>query len=129
MLASLLLWIAFNIHFDMFNKIAFAKVLCYSGILLSITIFFLFGIEEVPFPEGALLFHSYGIALSLFVILLSIIPILFTTNIEITTMPTNSQSSQITGQPSNITQSEELDDDWEIATDEDMQSDDYEVAA
>ena len=129
MLASLLLWIAFNIHFDMFNKISFAKVLCYSGLLLSITIFFLFGIEEVPFPIGALLFHIDGIAASLFVILLSMLPILFFTQGHPSYSTANSQSSYIEEPKSDSPTDESLDDSWEIATDDDLESGNYEVAA
>ena len=129
MLSSLLLWIAFNIHFDMFNKAVFAKVLCYSGLILSIAILFIFGIEEVPFPEGALLFHGYGIALSLLGVLLSIIPILFITDIQIITDSPNNQSSQFSNSSSSRNIKNEIDDDWEIATQEDVEGGDFEVAA
>ena len=122
MLAALLLWIAFNVHFDMFNKVAFAKILCYSGLLLSISTLFLFGIEEVPFPEGALLFHGDGIAIALFGTLLSIMPILFISDIKILSDPPNAQSS-------NVQETDGLDEDWEIATEEEAHSDDFEVAA
>ena len=129
MFTSLLLWVAFNIHFEMFSKTAFAKVLCYSGLLLSISILFLFGIEEVPFPEGALLFHGYGIALALLGILLSIMPILFISDMEILSDSPNSQSSQVFATPSNVEPVDELDEDWEIATEEDANSGNFEVAA
>ena len=129
LLASLLLWIAFNVHFDMFNKVVFSKVLCCSGLILSISILFLFGIEEVPFPEGALLFHGYGIALSLLGILLSVIPILFISDIQILSNSPNSQSSTVSSLSSNVDSSNEIDDQWEIATEEDALNGDFEVAA
>ena len=129
MLAAVLLWIAFNVHFDMFDKTIFSKVLCCSGLLLSIATFFLFAVEEVPFPEGALLFHGEGIALTLLVILLSILPVLFVSDINILTYPANSQSSELTSKPESSNQTKESDDDWEIATEEDIESGDFEIAA
>tara|TARA_B100000700_G_scaffold316285_1_gene405573 strand:+ start:1037 stop:1531 length:495 start_codon:yes stop_codon:yes gene_type:complete len=128
MLAALLLWVAFNIHFDMFNKIAFAKILCGAGLLLSVSVLFLFGIEEVPFPEGALLFHGYGIALSLLGILLSIMPILFISDLEVINGTPSSQSSEVFIS-SSTKPVDDINDDWEIATEEDAQSDEFEVAA
>lgn len=128
MLSSVLLWVAFNVHFDMFDKFVFSKVLCGAGFLLSIATFFLFGVEEVPFPEGALLFHSEGVALTLFVVLLSIIPILFLTGTDTMVSTINSQFAEAThSTPSN--KEELLDNDWEIATDEDLESGEYEAAA
>ena len=129
LLASLLLWIAFNVHFDMFNKVVFSKVLCCSGLILSISILFLFGIEEVPFPEGALLFHGYGIALALLGTLLSVMPILFISDIQISSNSPNSQSSTASTLSSNIDPSNEIEDQWEIATEEDALNGDFEVAA
>ena len=130
MLASLLLWIAFNVHYDMFNKVAFAKVLCCSGLLISISILFLFGIEEVPFPEGALLFHGDGIAMALFGTLLSIIPILFISDMEILNNSPGSQSSELlTAASIQEERADDLDEDWELATEEEANSDNFEVAA
>ena len=45
-----------------------------SGIILSISFFFIQGVEELPFPEGALMFHSEGIAKALFIFLICTIP-------------------------------------------------------
>ena len=130
MLTALLFWIAITMHFEIFNKITFAKVFCCAGLLLSLSIFFLFGIEEVPFPNGALLFHGYGIALSLLVILLSITPILFIMDFDLSSLPTNSQFSEAISPPTETAnETEDLNDDWEIATENDLESGDYEVAA
>ena len=128
MLSSVLLWVAFNVHFDMFDKATFSKVLCGAGLLLSISTFFLFGVEEVPFPEGALLFHSEGVALTLFVILLSIIPMLFLADADTMAPLANSQFVEAS-HTSSSNKEESLDDDWEIATDDDLESGEYEVAA
>tara|TARA_X000001036_G_scaffold171142_1_gene161829 strand:- start:262 stop:759 length:498 start_codon:yes stop_codon:yes gene_type:complete len=129
LLVSLLLWVAFNVHFDMFNKVVFSKILCGAGLITSISILFLFGIEEVPFPEGALLFHGYGIALALLGTLLSVIPILFISDIQSLDNSPNSQSSQISAFSSNNNSLDDIDDDWEIASEEDVHSDKFEVAA
>jgi len=129
MLAGLLLWIAFNVHFDMFNKTTFAKVLCGSGLLISLAILFLFGIEEVPFPEGALLFHGYGIALALLGILLSIIPILLISDMPILTDSPNQQSSELDNFEISEASQDDIEENWEIATEEDIESNNFEIAA
>ena len=129
MLSSVLLWVAFSVYFDNFDKAFFSKILCISGLLLSVSIFFMFGIEEVPFPEGALVFHSDGIALTMLALLISILPILFLSDIQPLSDLSNTQHSEA---QSNITQtrSDEGDiDDWEVATDIDLESGDFEVAA
>ncbi len=125
MLSSILLWLAFSIYFDIFDKMTFSKILCFSGVLLSISIFLLFGIEEVPFPQGALLFHSDGIAITMFVLLLSVLPVLFLSENNVVDLMATSQSAEI----SKPKYEEDLDDDWEEATVEDLESGEFEVAA
>ena len=75
------------------------------------------------------MFHGYSIALVLLRILLSIISILFISDRKNLSDSPNSQSSQVLTRLSTEKQSEELDDGWEIATEEYTQSGNFEVAA
>ena len=124
MSTSLLLWVAFNCYFDTFDRLLFSKILSISGIIISISIFFIFGIEEVPFPTGALMFHSYGIAISLLMILLSLLPLLFINEHISQPISSSTQTSYIETPKSDTTN-----DDWDIATEHDLESGDYEIAA
>lgn len=124
MSTSLLLWVAFNCYFDTFDRLLFSKILSISGIIISISIFFIFGIEEIPFPTGALIFHSYGIAISLLMILLSLLPVLFMDISSSTPIAASPQTSYI-----EESKSDSIDDGWEIATEHDLESGDYEIAA
>ena len=124
MSTSLLLWVAFNCYFDTFDRLLFSKILSISGIIISISIFFIFGIEEVPFPTGALMFHSYGIAISLLMILLSLLPLLFINEHISKPISSSTQTSYIeTPKPDTTNE------DWDIATEHDLESGDYEIAA
>ena len=73
---SILSWTALSSYYNFFDQKLFSKILCYSGILLSISMFFMFGVEEVPYPVGAIVFHQEGIAKTLGVLLLALIPCL-----------------------------------------------------
>ena len=44
--------------------------------LLLLRCFFLIGVEEVSYPKGALMFHSEGIAKSMFIFFLCSIPLI-----------------------------------------------------
>ena len=124
MSTSLLLWVAFNCYFDTFDRLLFSKILSVSGIIISISIFFIFGIEEVPFPIGALMFHSDGIAISLLMILLSLLPLLFINESISKPISSSTQTSYI-----ETPKSDNTNDDWDIATEHDLESGDYEIAA
>ncbi len=122
----LLVWIAFNCYFDLFDPKLLSKVLSISGIVLSISIFFIFGIEEIPFPVGAIVFHGYGISIALLVLLFSLLPILFFPHKNI--LPPQSQSKSLPRKES-AEDNYDIDDHWEVATEDDLESGDYEVAA
>ena len=46
-------------------------------VLASLTFFLSFGLEEIPYPEGAIMFHSKPIAISLMIFFISSVPILY----------------------------------------------------
>ena len=123
---TLLIWIAFNCCFDLFNSESLSKALSVSGAVLSISIFFIFGIEQIPFPVGAIIFHGYGISIALLVLLLSLLPMLFFSGKDIFSAPSQSKSLP----PQEPTEENyNIDDHWEVATESDLESGDYEVAA
>ncbi len=128
LLVTILLWISVNLYFDSFNKAAFSRLLCFIGVIFSISLFLFFGIEELPYPQGALKIHTSGIALSLFSVLVSVIPLLLITEndsyqnndpvyVEDTNYSSNT-SSDNTNSSSNFNE-----DEWEVATEDDFSED------
>ena len=105
------------------------------GFIFAISFFFFFGVEEVPIPKGAMLFSASGIAVTLFIIFASILPLLYVIHGDNSIDPVNLPNSQVVAQPQvtnsieNSSSIDDIDDDWEIATEEDLESGDFEVAA
>ncbi|SVC28312.1 uncharacterized protein METZ01_LOCUS281166, partial [marine metagenome] len=56
--AALILWVLYSLLLDAFDVRVFAWIISASGFLVAISVFFMFGIEEVPYPVGAIVFHS-----------------------------------------------------------------------
>ena len=74
---TLFTFVIFSLILDLFNIKEFIIILSTCGIILSITTFFYYGVEEVAYPYGAILFHFEGILKSLIVLFVSLLPILF----------------------------------------------------
>lgn len=74
---TLFTFVIFSLIVDLFNIKEFIIILSTCGIILSITTFFYYGVEEVAYPYGAILFHFEGILKSLIVLFVSLLPILF----------------------------------------------------
>ena len=70
-------WVFLSLYLGNFNFQKLLKICCYIGILFSITFFITFGLEEIPYPEGALLFHSKPIAISLLIFFISSLPLIY----------------------------------------------------
>ena len=73
----LYVWVFSSLYLGKFNFQKLLKICCYVGILFSITFFITFGLEEIPYPEGALLFHSKPIAISLLIFFISSLPLIY----------------------------------------------------
>ena len=103
----------------------FLYTVCGSGILLAIVFFFINGVEQLPFPEGAVLFNGEGIAQALFLFFIFTIPVIIyhhgTTALE------NIQSKQSANPEQQGKQDTQADEDWEAATIEDLESGNYET--
>ena len=61
---------------EQYNLQSLINVICTAGIVIAVTLFFTIGVEEVPYPEGALMFHTRGIAQALILFFISSIPML-----------------------------------------------------
>ena len=126
MLITLLGWVTFNKCCDNFNNSIFIKILSISGLILSVSVFFFFGIEEVPIPRGAIVFHAGGIAGSLGIGLFSLFPLLILRQINSDKLP---KSPEIKPDLEELdTEPELFSDDYEMANDDDLQSGDWETA-
>ena len=62
--------------YKIFEVKIFAWIISSAGFLLAISVFFIYGVEEIPHPNGAIMFHLGGIAGALGIILFSLFPLL-----------------------------------------------------
>ena len=118
---TLIFWVLYSLMFNSFNIRIFSWIISCSGFLVAIGIFVIFGIEEVPYPAGAIIFHSDGFAAALSIAFLSFFPLLFSDH----------SSKIITNEKNNYKETTEkptlMGDDWEVATDDDVLSDDFDL--
>ncbi|MDB4859330.1 hypothetical protein OAH62_00445 [Candidatus Marinimicrobia bacterium] len=123
MMILIYLWLATSLYLNIYSPNSFIKILSSSGVLVALSMFFLNGVEEVPFPEGAVVFHAEGIAQALFLLFLCIVPTvlkLVPKNTIIMKSPVDNKykSSEVKGNNQS--------DDWEEATIEDLESGNFE---
>tara|TARA_B100001029_G_scaffold96655_1_gene79371 strand:+ start:5000 stop:5491 length:492 start_codon:yes stop_codon:yes gene_type:complete len=123
---TLIFWVVFSLLVDNFDVHIFSWIISSTGFILSIAIFFIYGIEEVAHPVGAIIFHTGGIASSLGIGLFSLFPILIiyqlnnqTKKSKLLSIVNNKESKN------NIPELES--DDWEIANNEDINSNEFEI--
>ena len=125
---TIICWILYVMAVDIFNLRTFAYIISLSGFIIAISVFFLFGIEEVPYPIGAVIFHIEGIAAALGITLFSLFPIipLFYFDVEKKIIPIvkNIQTTKPSIEEPKIIID---DDDWEIASEGDLQSGEFEI--
>ena len=129
-----ILWAIFIIYVWLFTAIALGKytfkafvdLICCSGAIISVALFFIYGIEELPYPEGALMFHVEGIVKALILFFVSTVPlILIHKNIKYFPQQNiKNQSNKNKTTPENKTYSKEK---WEEATIEDIESGNFEA--
>ena len=75
-LFTIYLWLISSLYLKQYNFNTFLYILCFSGIMLSVSFFFLQGVEELPYPEGALMFHIEGIAKAFFLFFICTVPVI-----------------------------------------------------
>ena len=122
LMITLALWVILNITMNSFNVKDFIKVFCISLYIFAITVFLLHGIEEISYPEGAIIFHPEQIFKALGLIFIGSLPLLY---FYIPSNPTytNLQTVQNTVENDN----EEPDNQWEPATQIDLDAGDWEI--
>jgi hypothetical protein len=123
--STLIFWVVYGLILDTFDVRIFAWVISTAGFLLAISIFFLYGVEEVPHPIGAIVFHAGGIAGALGIGLFSLFPLLIMHQLNSDkTAPKSAPTAKENDTPP-IPDLES--DDWEFATEEESQSGEFEV--
>ena len=123
--AALIFWVLYGLLLDAFDVRIFAGIISASGFLVAISVFFMFGIEEVPYPIGAIIFHSGGFAGALGIGLFSLFPILILHQLDATNVKEKSKtrSELFENKPEQEIFSEE----WEMAAAADLQSGEFEI--
>ena len=123
--SALILWVIYGLLLDVFDVRIFAWVISLSGFLLALSVFFVFGVEEMPHPIGAIVFHTGGIAGSLGIGFFSLFPLLIMHQLN---------SKNISTKPGLLMNEDGFpaipnleSDDWELATEEEKQSGEFEV--
>ena len=124
MAGSILLWMIIGFTTDSFDNKEFAQVLSGAGFLLAVSVFFLYGLEEMPYPTGAIVFHSDGIAKALGLGIVASLPLLFGI-VGVETNKTDAQAStaSVSTEPMVIVDHE----DFELADIEDLTSGEFDI--
>lgn len=109
-------WACVNIAMDSFKLSQFIKVFAVSGYIFAITVFFCLAVEEVSFPQGAFVFHISQIVKSIGIAFIASLPLLYFYD--------NSEPKKVVATPKNDDMSN---DNWEAATQEDLDSGQWEL--
>lgn len=133
MMLLVYLWVALAVYFHRYSLNSFLYVLSASGGLVSLSMLFLKGVEEVPFPEGAIIFHLDGIVQSLFLLFIFSLPLLIKSSASFAGVQVNKDYLN----DEKLTVSESADfkidntvnqsDRWEEASVEDLESGNFEA--
>ena len=123
--STLIFWVLYGLIMEDFDVRIFAWVISATGFLLAIYIFFIYGVEEVPHPVGAIVFHAGGIAGALGMGLFSLFPFLIIH--QLNSDKTTPKSTPIVKEDDPPPEPELESEDWEFATEEELQSGEFEV--
>jgi len=126
LLFVLYLWLTVSIVTKQYCFKSLLYVFCLSGIIVSISLFFIYGVEQVPLPVGAILFREEGILPSLILLFVFSIPMIIysqdSLSQPIVKNKTATKEDENTIKHNDNSASEE----WEEATIEDLESGSYE---
>ena len=123
--STLIFWVVYGLLLDTFDVRIFSWVISTAGFLLAISIFFLYGVEEVPHPIGAIVFHMGGIAGALGIGLFSLFPFLIIHQLNSDkSIPISAPVAKEIDTPP---EPELESDDWEFATEEELESGEFEI--
>ena len=116
---NIYLWLICSNTLQTYNIRSFIYILCSAGIAVAISLFFIQGVEQLPFPRGALMFHPENVmksCLLFFICTVPLIMIVFNKKNDLESLYVKQEKSKAISQ----------DDLWEEATAEDLQSGRYE---
>jgi hypothetical protein len=102
---------------------AFSRILSVSGFLLSFTVFFMFGVEEMAYPAGAIVFHSIGIAKALGIGFAASIPLLILYQQPTVLGPSSQKTTTSKSGPIAVLD----DDEYELADEGDLTSGEFDI--
>ena len=132
----LYIWIITAFIIKQYSLQSFIYALSFLGIVISLTIFFMNGIEQVPFPRGAIQFKLDGIAQAIIIFFIFTLPLLLFNKQSETTaafVKEGKDKSLLRRPPTNPisekTQNSKIfeDEEWEEATIEDVESGKFET--
>ena len=92
---------------------------------MALSVFFVFGVEEMPHPVGAIVFHTGGIASSLGIGLFSLFPLLIIHQLNYQAIST--KPSVLMNEDGSPTMPNLESDDWELATEEEVESSEFDM--
>ena len=122
--SALIFWVIYNLLLDVFDVRLFAWVISLVGFILALSVFFVFGIEEIPHPIGAIVFHIGGIAGSLGLGLFSLFPLLIIHQLNSQNISIKPDVLMNEDNPAALQNLES--DDWELASEEELASGGFE---
>jgi len=126
---ALTAWLIFHVSTtEKLNARNISYVLSVSGILMGLTVFFVFGVEQLAFPRGGILFHYEAISGSFLIILFSSLPpVLF---YLVQDRPPNIVQEKSQEEPPSEPQPQQDYDSnkWEEATEKELESGQFEIA-
>ncbi len=112
-------WACIQIALDSFKLTDFIRLFAVAGYIFAITVFFFSGVEEVSFPEGAIVFHMSQIVKALGIVFIASLPLLyFYDNRGLVSTASKNESSDT---------SSNNDNNWEAASQEDLDSGQWEL--
>ena len=123
--SALIFWVIYGLLLDVFDVRIFAWVISLVGFVLALSVFFVFGIEELPHPIGAIVFHTSGIAGSLGLGLFSLFPLLIIHQLNSQNIYIKPDVLMNEDSPAALQNLES--DDWELASEEELTSGGFEV--
>ena len=122
--SALIFWVLYGLFLDVFDGQIFAGIISASGFLVAISVLLMYGIEEVPYPEGAIIFHSEGFAGALGIGLFSLFPIVILH--QMGTLKMQKKSSERPEFLIKEPESEIFSEEWEMASNDDLYSGEFE---
>ena len=124
-------WTIISILVQNYSLQSFIYALCGFGIIVAITLFFMNGVEEVPFPKGAVQFKLDGIAQSLVVFFIFTVPLIVyqqqTKDSSLAAPSVMIEKPYIEKTPENNELEDNDNSEWEEATAEDLESGRFEA--